>query len=122
MANVKKKQPKQAKDVTVVAEIPAQTHTQSVAERTAAGKALRKECPRKGHAKWKPPVDRADPVDLLIENSKGRVEELVPIRYGHMMANPFAFFRVYCSDTSAPGVFEDIVTRTPVLSTSLPFE
>jgi len=27
-------------------------------------------------------ANRADPVELLIESSKGRVEELLPIRYG----------------------------------------
>ena len=42
---------------------------------------------------WKAPANRANPVDLLIENSKGRVEELLPIRYGRMMASPFAFYR-----------------------------
>ena len=34
-----------------------------------------------------------DPIDLLIENSKGRVEELLPIRYGRMMVSPFTFYR-----------------------------
>ena len=34
-----------------------------------------------------------DPIDLLIENSRGRIEDLIPIRYGRMMANPFAFYR-----------------------------
>jgi uncharacterized protein (DUF2252 family) len=90
MSQTKKKRSKKA---TAVAEMPAQTHTQPVADRLAAGKALRKACPREGHADWQPPANRADPVDLLIENSRGRVEELVPIRYGRMMANPFAFFR-----------------------------
>ena len=42
---------------------------------------------------WKPPANRANPVDLLIESSKGRVEELLPIRYGRMMASPFTFYR-----------------------------
>ncbi len=39
------------------------------------------------------PAKRADPIDLLIENSRGRIEDLVPIRYGRMLANPFAFYR-----------------------------
>ena len=30
---------------------------------------------------------------LLIENSRGRIEDLIPIRYGRMLANPFAFYR-----------------------------
>ena len=37
-------------------------------------------------------VDR-DPVELLKLNSADRVERLVPLRYGRMLASPFAFFR-----------------------------
>ncbi len=70
-----------------------QTHLKPVAERRAMGKALRQQTPRAAHGEWRPRAQRADPVELLIENSKGRAEELVPIRYGRMMANPFAFYR-----------------------------
>jgi uncharacterized protein (DUF2252 family) len=75
------------------APIPAQTHTLKMEERLARGKALREKAPRKGQAEWKPPAKRADPVDLLIENSQGRMEELLPIRYGRMMVSPFTFYR-----------------------------
>ncbi|MEM5338224.1 DUF2252 domain-containing protein [Paraburkholderia azotifigens] len=37
-------------------------------------------------------VDR-DPVELLKLSSADRVERLVPLRYGRMLASPFAFFR-----------------------------
>ena len=70
-----------------------QTHTRSVDERMAAGKELRTQCSRKAQAAWNPPADRADPIDLLIENSKGRIRRLIPIRYGRMAADPFAFYR-----------------------------
>ena len=70
-----------------------QTHAQAVADRIAAGKELRQRAPRKMQAAWTPPSDRTDPVELLIENSQGRVENLLPIRYGRMMASPFAFYR-----------------------------
>lgn len=70
-----------------------QTHVQPLAERIKQGKALREPCPRKQQGQWQPPTNRADPVDLLIENSLGRVEHLIPIRYGRMMASPFAFYR-----------------------------
>ena len=70
-----------------------QTHNVPVADRLARGKALRERCPRKAQAEWKPPAKRADPINLLIENSRGRIEDLIPIRYGRMMANPFAFYR-----------------------------
>ncbi len=70
-----------------------QTHTLSLAERRALGKEARQQTPRETHATWTLPADRADPIDLLIANSEGRVEELVPIRYGRMLASPFAFYR-----------------------------
>ena len=75
------------------APIPVQTHILRLEERVAQGKALRNVASRKAQKEWKPPANRADPVDLLVESSKGRVEELLPIRYGRMMASPFAFYR-----------------------------
>ncbi len=75
------------------APIPVQTHTLRVEERIAKGKALREVAARKAQMEWKPPADRPDPVDMLIESSKGRVEELLPIRYGRMMVSPFTFYR-----------------------------
>jgi uncharacterized protein (DUF2252 family) len=89
----KKKRPtKQIKTIAVADPLP-QTHVQSLAARIATGKALRKRCPRHQQGQWQPPANRADPVDLLIENSRGRLENLIPIRYGRMMASPFAFYR-----------------------------
>jgi uncharacterized protein (DUF2252 family) len=70
-----------------------QTHVKPVAERVAIGKALRERCPRNLQAEWQAPAKRADPIELLIENSRGRVEDLIPIRYGRMLASPFAFYR-----------------------------
>ena len=70
-----------------------QTHARDVADRVAMGKALRRETPRNVQATWKPPAKRTDPVALLVESSKGRLEDLLPIRYGRMMASPFAFYR-----------------------------
>jgi uncharacterized protein (DUF2252 family) len=63
------------------------------AERVARGKAERAEVPRSSHADWDPPSNRRDPVDLLEEQAKSRVQELVPIRYGRMLTSAFAFFR-----------------------------
>jgi len=75
------------------APIPVQTHTLRLEERIAKGKALREVTARNVQKEWKPPADRADPVELLIESSKGRMEELLPIRYGRMMVTPFTFYR-----------------------------
>jgi hypothetical protein len=75
------------------APLPVQTHTLKVEERLAKGKALREVTPRKTQKEWTSPPNRADPIDLLIESSKGRIEELLPIRYGRMMVSPFTFYR-----------------------------
>jgi uncharacterized protein (DUF2252 family) len=71
----------------------AKQRAQSRAELASAGKALREKCPRKALADWKPSADRADPIELLIESSRGRIEELLPIRYGRMVQTPFTFYR-----------------------------
>jgi uncharacterized protein (DUF2252 family) len=57
------------------------------------GKAMRAGVPRGDHAAWAPAPDRADPMDLLRSQEAARVPELLPIRYGRMLASPFAFFR-----------------------------
>jgi uncharacterized protein (DUF2252 family) len=46
-----------------------------------------------GHAVFVPSDLRADPVELLERQAVSRVAELVPIRYGRMVASPFAFYR-----------------------------
>jgi uncharacterized protein (DUF2252 family) len=77
-------------------------------ERRQLAKALRKRCPRKSLAEWRPTKRRPNPVDILIRSSKGRVESLVPIRYGRMLASPFTFYRgaaaVMTSDLSMTAV------------------
>ena len=72
---------------------PAAVPHLSVAERVARGKAARQEVPRADHAKFEPPPNRADPVELLERQAKTRVAELVPIRYGRMLVSPFTFYR-----------------------------
>ncbi len=62
-------------------------------ERWAAGKARRKQTPRAAHAGWAPPANRADPVALLEQSSRSRLPDLVPIRYGRMLASPFTYLR-----------------------------
>lgn len=64
---------------------------QTVAERQEAGRQARQNVSRSQHAKIGN-VDR-DPVQLLRENSEGRVEALVPLRYGRMSVSPFTFYR-----------------------------
>jgi uncharacterized protein (DUF2252 family) len=65
----------------------------TTAERVARGKAARIGAPRSSHGEWQAAHDRPDPVALLEEQGANRVEELVPVRHGRMLASPFAFFR-----------------------------
>src|SRR3954471_4005601 len=62
-------------------------------ERAARGKAARAEVPRSSHAGWEPASGRRDPVDVLEQQARSRVPELVPIRYGRMLLSPFTFYR-----------------------------
>ena len=62
-------------------------------ESAAAGKTARENAPRSSHGEWEPAKGRKDPVKLLESQAKSRVPELVPIRYGRMLASPFTFFR-----------------------------
>ena len=62
-------------------------------QRHERGRDARRLVPRGSHAQWAPAPDRPDPVGLLEAQAKGRLEELLPIRYGRMMASPFAFLR-----------------------------
>jgi uncharacterized protein (DUF2252 family) len=67
--------------------------TESYQQRRERGRAARRTVPRSSHAGWAPAPDRPDPVGLLEAQAKGRLEELMPIRYARMMASPFAFMR-----------------------------
>jgi uncharacterized protein (DUF2252 family) len=62
-------------------------------ERRAAGKALRASVPLDAHATLSRTSSSPDAVTLLDEQAADRVPELVPIRYGRMLASPFAFYR-----------------------------
>jgi uncharacterized protein (DUF2252 family) len=56
-------------------------------------KELRQQAPRSSHGEWAPSADRPDPLSLLQEQDKGRLERLLPIKYGRMLESPFAFLR-----------------------------
>ncbi len=65
----------------------------TVAERVRLGKEARSRVPRASHGDWEPAPDRPDPVALLEEQATTRAPDLVPIRHGRMLANPFTFYR-----------------------------
>src|SRR5262249_24796568 len=58
-----------------------------------AGRAMTERFHRPSHAKWSPPAGRPDPIEVLQHSDRGRLPELLPIRYGRMRQSPFAFFR-----------------------------
>jgi len=65
----------------------------SIEERISQGKNQRIHTLREAHAAMAPSEGRKDPIQLLIDSSVGRVEKLLPIRYGRMLVSPFAFLR-----------------------------
>src|SRR5690349_7778992 len=64
----------------------------SRADRVALGMDARGVTPRESHAEFQPGGSR-DPVGLLLEQSKSRVPDLVPIRHGRMLVSAFTFYR-----------------------------
>jgi len=62
-------------------------------QRRAGGRAARSRVPRSSHAEWRAPAGRPDPVAVLEEQARTRVDELLPIRYARMIVSPFAFYR-----------------------------
>jgi hypothetical protein len=77
---------------TMVEHLPPIAHL-TPAERVARGKSARLEVPLASHAVSADDDMRPDPVDILIQQGNDRVTELLPIRYGRMLASPFAFYR-----------------------------
>ncbi|PZV07957.1 MAG: DUF2252 domain-containing protein [Leptolyngbya sp.] len=67
--------------------------SRSVGDRRAAGKALRQQVKRSDLGTYSPLENRPDPVDLLQAEATTRLQTLVPLRYGRMLASPFAFLR-----------------------------
>ncbi|MDR3615308.1 MAG: DUF2252 domain-containing protein [Candidatus Obscuribacterales bacterium] len=69
-------------------------HLRKTDDRMELGRAFRVQCPRESHSEM-PIADQEarKPIDLLVESSAGRQNNLLPLRYGRMMASPFAFFR-----------------------------
>jgi uncharacterized protein (DUF2252 family) len=71
--------------------VPTAGPSESPVSRTAAGKAVRRGVPRSSHESWEP--QPRDPLAILAEQDASRLPELVPLRYGRMLASSFAFFR-----------------------------
>jgi uncharacterized protein (DUF2252 family) len=69
------------------------THFPTPLERRALGRARRKQLARQHHAHWQPEKRHDGPVRLLEQSMRGRVPQLVTLKYERMMASPFGFFR-----------------------------
>src|SRR5438552_9998217 len=79
--------------MTTIENATVVSYSATRAERYAAGRALRAKASRISHGEWAPAADRPDPISLLEEENRTRVQELVPIRMGRMSLSPFAFLR-----------------------------
>jgi uncharacterized protein (DUF2252 family) len=77
-------------------------------DRVAVGRAARAAAPRASHAGWDAPSMRQSPVDVLKEQAKSRVPELIPIRHARMTASPFSFYR------GAAAVMAADLSNTPI--------
>lgn len=62
-------------------------------ESKAHGRDLREKVPLESHGDWVPTPDRPDPVALLKEQGKSRLQDLLPVRYERMAASAFTFYR-----------------------------
>jgi uncharacterized protein (DUF2252 family) len=76
-------------------------------KRRQIGFGWRHQVPLAAQSEWQAPANRRDPVEILTEQGKTRIPELLPIRYARMKTDPFAFLRgaaaVMASDlASAP--------------------
>ncbi|WP_375431786.1 DUF2252 domain-containing protein [uncultured Friedmanniella sp.] len=65
----------------------------SRSDRYALGKELRHTVPRSSLGAWSAPADRADPVALLEESHRGRLDSLIPVRVARMVSSPYGFLR-----------------------------
>ena len=77
-------------------------------ERRDLGRALRADTPRSAHAEWSVSERTHSPVDVLEQQARTRVAELIPVRYERMAESPFAFFR------GAAAVMAMDLSTTPV--------
>lgn len=82
-------------------------HDRVLMSESRQAKHCAKKFPRALHGDYKPAANRADPVTVLKEQAKTRLQELVPIRYARMLQSPFAFLRggaaIMVADLAANG-------------------
>lgn len=79
----------------------------------AAGRAIRKTAPRRALAERA--ATSRDPVAHLEEQNETRLEHLIPLRFGRMLASPFTFYRG-SAGLMALDLAEDPHSGIPVLA------
>jgi uncharacterized protein (DUF2252 family) len=62
-------------------------------ERRQLGRLCRDKIKRVDQAKWDLKDRKQDIIDLLLASQHGRIPSLLPIKWNHMAASPFGFFR-----------------------------
>ena len=62
-------------------------------ERRERGRAERKRVPRRAQGGFVPRPDRPDPLDLVAEQNRSRLADIVPVRWGRMAQSPFGWLR-----------------------------
>jgi uncharacterized protein (DUF2252 family) len=77
------------------------------AERYAIGRGLRSKVPRESLGIWRAPHNRPDPVQLIKESHRGRLDWLIPIRVARMVRSLYGFLR------GTAIVMADDVARSP---------
>ena len=81
--------------------------TEVVQARVQSGAQERARVPLEALADMDMGKDRPDPIDLLTEQDRTRVQSLVPIRHQRMSATPFTFFR------GGAAIMASDLSRTP---------
>lgn len=71
--------------------MPGEKHLRE--ESLEEGKALRKKVRRSSFAEWMVQEGRTQPLEILEEQEKDRVSELLPIRHARMKESAFAYYR-----------------------------
>ncbi len=65
----------------------------SPASRYEAGRAQRDALALEAHAELTTDTKRADPLAILAQQDKSRLQEVIPLRYGRMSRTPFTYLR-----------------------------
>src|SRR5271163_2034402 len=80
-------------------------------ERKQFGKQLRDKTPRESLSKWKKSDEEREMLAILESANRGRIGDLIPIRYGRMLVSPFTFYR----GTAALMAYDlNSLPRTPI--------